>query len=331
MSEVRSLLLENRLLGVLAFLCLLIAGFGLASPNFLSLSNANTIALNGSILVIVACAEAIVVLTRNYDLSVGSMVALCAYVGFDLIRRYPDLGPLLMLAPVVVGGLCGIVNGLLVAYGRVPAVIATLGTMSIFRGVAFLYAGGGQIDQKDLPAWVSVPVNGQVFGIATLPIIAACVVAGVALLLQRLPIGRQIYAVGSNPQAAEYFGLDSRRIVFSAYVLCGLLVGLAAFLFGARSSWIVPYLAQGLELTVLAAVVIGGVSVLGGSGNVVGAAVGAIAIVTIDNGLILVGTSDFVRQFVQGAAIVVAVVVDAFVQRRIAALQQARRFRKDLT
>jgi rhamnose transport system permease protein len=236
-----------------------------------------------------------------------------------------------MLAPVVVGGLCGIVNGLLVAYGRVPAVIATLGTMSIFRGVAFLYAGGGQIDQKDLPAWVSVPVNGQVFGIATLPIIAACVVAGVALLLQRLPIGRQIYAVGSNPQAAEYFGLDSRRIVFSAYVLCGLLVGLAAFLFGARSSWIVPYLAQGLELTVLAAVVIGGVSVLGGSGNVVGAAVGAIAIVTIDNGLILVGTSDFVRQFVQGAAIVVAVVVDAFVQRRIAALQQARRFRKDLT
>ena len=325
------MLLENRLLGVLAFLCLLIAGFGLASPNFLSLSNANTIALNGSILVIVACAEAIVVLTRNYDLSVGSMVALCAYVGFDLIRRYPDLGPLLMLAPVVVGGLCGIVNGLLVAYGRVPAVIATLGTMSIFRGVAFLYAGGGQIDQKDLPAWVSVPVNGQVFGIATLPIIAACVVAGVALLLQRLPIGRQIYAVGSNPQAAEYFGLDSRRIVFSAYVLCGLLVGLAAFLFGARSSWIVPYLAQGLELTVLAAVVIGGVSVLGGSGNVVGAAVGAIAIVTIDNGLILVGTSDFVRQFVQGAAIVVAVVVDAFVQRRIAALQQARRFRKDLT
>lgn len=158
------------------------------------------------------------------------------------------------------------------------------------------------------------------FGLPALPLIAISVVALAALTMRSLPIGRQIYAVGSNPDAAAYFGLDARRVVFSAYVMAGLLTGLAAFLFGARSSWIVPYMAEGLELTTLAAVVIGGVSVLGGSGSVLGAAVGAVAIGMIDNGLVLIGASDFIRQLIQGAAIVVAVVVDALVQGRIAAL-----------
>ena len=323
-------LLQNRVLGVVAVLAVLWANFGIAAPNFLTLSNANTILLNGSILVIVACAEAIVVLTRNFDLSVGSIVALSAYMGFDVIRQFPEAGPLLLLLPVLIGGACGAVNGWLVAYGRVPAVIATLGTMSVFRGLAFLYSGGDQVDQKDLPAWVAGPVTGHVAGIAVLPLIALTVVAIVAVLLHRLPIGRRIYAVGSNPEAAAFFGLDARATVFAAYLACGLLTGLAAFLFGARASWIVPYLAEGLELTVLAAVVIGGVSVLGGSGSIVGAAIGALAIVTIDNGLILTGTSEFVRQFVQGAAIVLAVVVDALVQARIARLQILRRRRRDL-
>jgi rhamnose transport system permease protein len=321
--------LQNRALGVLGFLIVVLIGFGAAAPNFLTLSNMNTILLNGAILVIVACAGAIVVLTRNFDLSVGSTVALSAYVGFDVISRHPEWGPVGILVPVLVGGSCGVVNGLLVAYGKVPSVVATLGTMSIFRGVAYLYADGQQIDQKDLPAWVAGPVNGQIGGFAALPIIALLVVVVVALLLHRLPLGRQIYAVGSNPEAASYFGVDARRTVFAAYVLCGLLTGLAAFLFGARSSWIVPYLAQGLELTVLAAVVIGGVSVLGGSGSVIGAALGAIAIVAIDNGLVLVGTTDFVRQFVQGAAIILAVVVDALIQRRIATIQVMKRMRRE--
>jgi rhamnose transport system permease protein len=103
---------------------------------------------------VVACAEAIVVITRNYDLSVGSTVALASFVGLDLIRLLPDLGPPMVVIPVLIGGLCGVVNGWLVAYGGLPSVIATLGTLSIFRGVAFLYAGGGQLNAADLPAWV---------------------------------------------------------------------------------------------------------------------------------------------------------------------------------
>ena len=320
-------LLQNRLIGVASFLVLLIVFFGLLTDNFATFDNANTIALNASILIVVACAEAIVVLTRNFDLSVGAMVALASYVGLDVIRLHPELGPALIVVPVAIGGLCGAVNGALVSYGRVPSVIATLGTMSIFRGLAYLYAGGGQIDLKDLPSWVGDTVNSHILGFAALPIIAVLVVAGAAVLLRYLQIGRQIYAVGSNPQAAAFYGLDAPGVVFRAYVLCGLLTGLAAFLFGARVSWVVPYLAQGLELTVLAAVVIGGVSVLGGSGNVVGAAIGAVAITAIDNGLVLLGASDFMRQFIQGAAIVVAVVVDALVQRRVGEIVRAMRQR----
>lgn len=320
-------LLQNRLVGVASFLVLLFIFFGLLTDNFATFDNANTIALNASIVVVVACAEAIVVLTRNYDLSVGSIVALAAYVGMDVIRTYPELGPVLIVVPVLIGGLCGAVNGALVSYGRVPSVIATLGTMSIFRGLAYLYAGGGQIDLQDLPSWVGQTVNSHILGFSVLPIIAVVVAAGAAVLLRYLPIGRQIYAVGSNPQAATFYGLNAPGVIFRAYVLCGLLTGLAAFLFGARVSWIVPYLAQGLELTVLAAVVIGGVSVLGGSGNVVGAAIGAVAITAIDNGLVLLGASDFLRQFIQGAAIVVAVVVDALVQRRVGEIVRTMRQR----
>jgi rhamnose transport system permease protein len=310
-------LLENRVLGVTVFLGLLVLFFSILDPRFANVSNADTIALNGSILVIVACGEAIVVLTRNFDLSVGSVVALASYIGLDIVRLHPMIGPTLVLVPIMIGGLCGAVNGMLVAYAGVPSVIATLGTMSIFRGLAYLYAAGAQINVKDLPGWVVGIAASHVLGISGLVITAFGVVLAIALGLRYLRTGRQIYAIGSNPDAAPFYGLPKRAIIFRAYLLCGLLTGLAAFLFGVRAGYIVPYLAQGLELTALAAVVVGGVSVLGGSGNVVGAAVGAIALATINNGLILLGASDFARQFIEGAAIVIAVIVDAVLQARL--------------
>jgi rhamnose transport system permease protein len=326
--RLRMLFLQNRIIGIATFLVLLVIFFSALSGNFATLANLNTVALNAAILVVVASGAAIVVITRNYDLSVGSTVALASYVGLDLVRQFPEAGYIMAIAPVVIGACCGAVNGLLVAYLRVPSVIATLGTMSIYRGLAFLYAGGGQINAQDLPPWVANTASSTVFGVSTFVVVAAAVVAVAAFTLRRLPIGRQMYAVGSNPEAAAYYGLDSRKIVFWAYVLCGLFTGLAAFLFAARSSWIVPYLAQGLELTALAAVVIGGVSVLGGSGSVVGAAIGAVTLAALDNGLVLLGASEFVRQLIQGLAIVVAVVVDAVIQRRVQDLLKTLRWRQ---
>ena len=244
------------------------------------------------------------------------------------MRQLPDLGPVLVVVPMLLGAACGAVNGLLVAYGGLPSVIATLGTMSMFRGLAFLYAAGGQLNAADLPPWVQGTASSHVLGLSTLVLVAFAVVAACALLLRQTRFGRQIYAVGSNPAATAFYGLKRRRVIMEAYVLTGLLTGLAAFLFGARATYVVPYLAQGLELTALAAVVLGGVSVLGGSGSVVGAALGAVALATIDNGLVLTGASEFTRQFIQGMAIVVAVVVDAVVQRRIDELLRTRRRRR---
>lgn len=320
--------LERREFGIFTFLVLLAATFSVTSANFATLANANTIALNASILIVVACAEAVVVLTRNFDLSVGSIVALASYLGLDMIRHYPAAGPIMFLAPVAIGGLCGAFNGLLVAIFRIPSVIATLGTLSIFRGIAYLYAGGSQINAQDLPQWVLGTASMRVGGVSLLVLVAFLVVAALAFLLRQLRIGRQIYAVGSNPEAAAFYGLNSRKVIFVAYVITGLVTGLGAFLFGTRAGYVVPYQAQGLELTALAAVVLGGVSVLGGSGTVVGAAIGAITLATLDNGLILLGGSEFTRQFVQGLAIVLAVVIDSVIQRRIKELLTSMRWRR---
>jgi rhamnose transport system ATP-binding protein len=318
-------LLHGRILGVIAFLVLLSTVFSFTAKNFGTVSNANTIALNGSILVVVACAEAIVVITRNYDISVGAIVALSSYVGLDSIRLFPGFGPVLIAVPVLVGGFCGALNGFLVAYCRLPSVIVTLATLSVYRGLAFLYANGHQIDPKDLPLWVANSVNGHLLGISVLVILGLSIAVLASWGLRYLKIGRQIYAIGSNPDAAIFYGLKTERLTWQAYVLCGLLTGLAGFLFGARVSYVVPYLAQGLELTALAAVVLGGISVLGGSGNVFGAAIGALTIATIENGLVLLGASEFIREFVYGITIVAAVIVDAVIQRRIAELLKRRR------
>ena len=308
--------LRGRLLGIIAFQILLIVVFTSVTPSFAGPQNMLGVALNGSVIVLVACAEAVVVITRNYDLSVGSIVGLASYVGMDMARLHPDWGPLIVCIPIGIGAVCGIVNGWLVAYGRVNSVIATLGTLSIYRGLAFIYANGQQVNPDQIPGWIPATVDGNVAGIPTLIIIAVVVVAALALGLRYLPLGRQMYAVGSNPSAGAYYGLRSASVVLRAYLLCGALVGAASFLYAAQVAYIVPFLATGLELTALAAVVIGGVSFFGGSGNVIGAAIGALALATIASGLVHLAAPDYVRQFVQGAAIILAVALDALISGR---------------
>lgn len=320
--------LQNRVLGVLVFLILLSLFFSMTAPNFATISNANTIILNACILIIMACAEATVVITRNIDVSVASILALTAFVGFDLIAKFPEAGPIMIIIPILLGAVCGAFNGLLVAYARIPWVIVTLGTLSVYRGLAVVYSGGRQIDPKDVPPWVKQSLFGNVFfGLSTMIVIALLVVAAISIYLRYTRIGRKIYAVGSNPDAATFYGLNAPRVVFQAYVMCGALTGLAGYMFGARASYVVPYFAQGLELQVLGAVLIGGVSVQGGSGNVVGAAIGALVMTTINNGIVLVGASEFVRQFINGTLIVVAVVVDSIILTQVQNLLKSGRRR----
>lgn len=311
------------------FFALVVLFFTFVTKNFLSISNVNTIVLNACILIVMACAEAVVIITRNYDVSVASILALTAFVGFDIFAKFPDAGPILIVIPIVVGALCGVINGLLVGYGRLSSIVVTLGGMSVYRGLATVYANNRQIDLQDIPAWVKDSIMGNyLFGLSNMVVIVLLVVIGVSIYLRYTRAGRQIYAVGSNPDAAVFYGLKTPRIVFRAYVICGALTGLAGYLFGARASYVVPYFALGWEMQVLAAVVIGGVSVMGGSGNAIGAALGALVLATINDGLILLGSSEFLRQFIYGLLIVIAVVVDAVILGQVQKLLKATRRRR---
>jgi rhamnose transport system permease protein len=322
-------ILKNRVMGVLLFEVLIMVIFSIAAREFLTLSNLNTIFLNACILAILACAEGVVIITRNYDVSVASMLALAAFVGFDLIKKFPNAGPVLILVPIGIGIVCGLINGSIVAYGRVSSVFVTLGGLSIYRGIVTVYARGHQIEPKDIADWVRGTVTGSFIpGISNLAIIAILIVVLVSIYLRYTRIGRQIYAIGSNPDAATFYGLKVSRVILGAYVLCGALTGLAGFLFASRSSYVVPWFAQGLEMKVIGAVVVGGVSVLGGSGNVVGAALGAIVLTTMENGLILIGAHEVVRQLLYGLAIVGACILDASVLKRVSGLLKATRRRR---
>lgn len=319
-------ILRNRVAGVLIFEALIILVFSLVAKRFFTLSNLNTIFLNTCIMAILACAEGVVIITRNYDVSIASVLALCAYVGLDIIRKVPDAGPVMILVPVGIGLLCGLINGLIVGYGRVSSIFATLGGLSIYRGLVNIYANGQQIDPRTVPVWVTQTVTGEIVpGVSNLAVIAVGVVVLVSVYLRYTRIGRQIYAVGSNPSAATFYGLKVPRVTLGAYLLCGALTGLAGFLFAARSSYVVPWAAQGLEINVIGYVVVGGVSVLGGSGNVVGASFGALLLSTMDNGLILVQASQVTRELLYGLAIVGACVLDAIVLRRVGGLLKSKR------
>jgi rhamnose transport system permease protein len=318
--------LRLRVSGVLAFLIMIGIIFSLLTPQFLTVQNASAIASNAAILSIVAAAQAIVLLTRNVDVSVGSMMGFAAYLTADYAARHPNVGAELVLLALVIGLGLGIINGLLVAYGRVSSLIATLATMSLYRGFTYMYARGQEVTSNKLPRWMLHSVDLRFWGIPVLVVLCILVVALVAIFLRHYPIGRRIYAVGSNPLASVFYGLRIQRIVLLAYGLSGLLCGFAGLLYAARVGTVTVILASGWEMSSLAAAVIGGVSVTGGSGTVIGAALGALVLATIDNGLVLLGIPEFWRMFIQGSSIVAAAAVDVFIGVRIRKALQGQRF-----
>ncbi len=324
-----TLLLRGRSFAVLGVLAVLVVAFSLTTANFATADSFRSITVNAALFAIVACGQGVVILTRNYDLSVGSTMGLAAYVAYDWGHQVSGLAPVVIPGlAILIGLLAGLINGVLVGYFRIPSIAATLGTLSIFRGVLFVY-GDGRIVTRDLiPDWAIGIVSTQVLGIvASLVVIAAVVVVAAALALRYLPLGRQIYAVGSNPEAVDFYGLDSRRTVLIAYLMCGLLAGFAGFLFGPQVGYIIQYAGQNYELTAIAACVIGGISVLGGSGNILGAAFGALTLATINNGLVQLQLPEFARLVIQGGVIVFAVMIDALVQRRARSILRSMRRR----
>jgi rhamnose transport system permease protein len=291
--------------------------FSLTTPNFLTLQNIKIIAFNAALLTIVACAEAMVVLTRNLDVSVGSIIGLAGYVAAKFAAAFPASGPLIVIVAVAIGLALGLLNGLAVSYGRVPSIVATLGTLSIFRGITYIIGRGIEVPSGDLPKWMIRGADATVFGVPLIVLLALAVVLVLNQLLRNVPLFRRVYAVGSNPAAAVFYGLRSNRVVLFAYAVAGALVGLAAFLYVSRVGTVTVNLGRDWEMIALAAVVLGGVSTTGGSGNLFGVLFGALILSSIENGLVLARAPEFWRMFIQGTAIVAAIALDAGIERRI--------------
>jgi rhamnose transport system permease protein len=316
-SRALAVVAQHRELSLLGIM-LVLAGFVfLRAPQFLSAANLSQVGILAAIIAVAALGEALVVITRNVDLSVDAIMGLVAYGVADILKLHLVAVPQAIALGIGLGLVLGMVNGVIVTVFRVPAIVATLGTLSIYRGCAYLIAGGGQISLSDLPPEYVALGRATVAGVPVFVVLATVLTAIGALLLRQTRSGRQVYAVGSNPQAAAILGSRSRLVVFSVFALSGLLAGVSGVLWGVRFGTITAAAADGTVLQVVAAVVVGGVNIFGGSGTLVGAALGALFLTLISNALTLLRLSQFWLQAIYGVVILLAVVADAVIVRRV--------------
>lgn len=303
----------GREVSVGVFLLLLLGYFG-TTPGFLQTANLRDILVNAAPLVIAACGMTMVILAGMIDISAGSALAVCAVTAGLTAKSGAPL-PLVILAPMLAGAVVGAVNGWLVAFVRIPAIIVTLGMMSVLRGGIIWWTRGEWIG--NLPPSFSAVGRGEVAGIPVPVLLAGGMVAATALLLARTPFGRHLYAVGGNPLAAARMGVAVPSVLWLVFVLHGALLGLAALVYASRFSVIQSNAGLGFELLVISAVVVGGVNIFGGQGTVWGSALGALLLQVISTGLIFRRVSEYWAPSVQGALVLLAVVADAWRTRRL--------------
>ncbi len=303
---------------------LVIIFFGLQINNFFSGRTFNRITTSVAIIAVVAVGQTLVILTRNIDLSVGSIVGFTAYFTGTLLAANNELSPILaVLAAMAMGAALGGFNGVIVAYGRVPAIIVTLGTLAIYRTALVELSGAKSVLTNTLPQWLIDLPRATLLSVGDLDVrwlfvLALFVVAIFQLVLVYTRYGRRLYAIGSNPEAAKIAGFPSQRIVLLAFVLCGSLAGLAGFMFLARFGNITVVAGLGIELNSVAAAVVGGVNIFGGSGSMIGVLLGAILIDLLEQSLIRwLAVSEFVRDFLLGLLILLAVAADTVVMNRL--------------
>jgi rhamnose transport system permease protein len=316
-GQLLSVVARQRELSLVAIMVVLGALVTIAAPQFLTVSNISQVAVLASVIAVAAIGEALVVITRNVDLSVEATIGLVAYSVARVLELHALDAPAAIAFGLAIGLALGMINGVIVTLFKVPAIVATLGTLSVFRGLDYLVAGSHQVPLAGLPPGFSETAQASVLGIPLFVIVTVVVVAIGSVILRSTRFGRQLYAVGSNPEAAVILGIPSRLVVFSAFSLCGLLAGLAGVMWVMEFGTINGTSATGVVLAVVAAVVVGGVNIFGGSGTLAGAALGALFLGFIANALILVGLSQFWLQAIYGLVILVAVSADAIILRRL--------------
>ena len=318
-----------RELGIIVVLALLIAVTAIIEPRFIEADSLRNLALNASIFAILAAGQTLVLVTRNVDLSVGSVLGLSAYLAGDLLSAHPGMPlPLVFVLGMALGAACGLLNGVLVTWGQVPALVVTLGTLYVFRGLAFLWTDGRQVNAETLPDSFLNLGSDSIAGIPILVIFALVVLVIVGQWLRDYRAGRELYAIGSNPEGARLAGVRSGRRVLTAFVLSGMLAGLGGVLFTARFGTVDATAGTGYELTVIAAAVVGGVAIFGGTGSVYGAALGALLLGTITSSLIVLRVEAFWQQAAIGALLLIAIAFDRLVGLRVDAALRRRSARR---
>lgn len=315
---------QIRDLVLILLILLVVLFFGAIIPNYFSARLFNRLSASVAIIAVLAVGQTLVVLTRNIDLSVGSIVGYTAYFVGQQLAYDNEMHPLLVLLLAIgIGAAMGAINGGLIAYGRIPAIIVTLGTLALYRTLLVEYSDAQTVTTNMLPQWILDLPRTNIVSYDRLHLRLMVggmlgVVVVFQLMLKFLPYGRRLYAIGSNPDAAQTAGFPSQQIIFIAFVLCGALAGLAGFMFLARFGNITVVAGLGFELKSVAAVVVGGINIFGGSGTVFGALLGAILVDLLDNSLIRwQAISEFWRDALLGILILLAVALDAVVMNRM--------------
>jgi rhamnose transport system permease protein len=315
---------QIRELFLVFLIVLIVVFFSIEIEGYFNARFVNRLSTSVVVVAILAVGQTLVFLTRNFDLSVGSIVGFTAYFVGQQLWHHPEIPPLAaVLLAIGVGMFMGTINGVLVAYGRVPSIITTIATLAIYRSFLVEYSHAVPITTNNLPSWIVKLPAVSLFTIGEVEFrvlfaIMVVVVVAFQLVLNYLPFGRRLYAIGSNPDAARVAGFPAQRIVFTAFLLSGGLAGLAGFIFLSRFGNISVLAGIGLEFASIAAVVVGGVSNMGGSGTVFGAFLGALMIDLLENSLFRWQViSEFWRDAILGMLILAAVAIDYVVIGRL--------------
>jgi rhamnose transport system permease protein len=312
-------LLRFRELGIVLALVLVVGTTTADNHRFLSVTNVQQILSGASIIALLAIGETIVIVTRNVDLSIGSVLGISAYATGVLYRQHPHVSLVVVFVVALgIGVACGAVNGLIVTVVRVPSLVVTLGTLYIIRGIDGAWAGGNQVNASMLPDSFNKIGYGTFAGVPYLGIIAILAVAIATYAMRSFRTARDFYAIGSDPDAARLAGIPVGMRVFLAFVLSGAIAGLAGAFWLSLYGSVDAIAGVGYEFQVIAAVVVGGVAIFGGSGTVFGAALGALLLSTIYSALVVVNVSSFWSQALAGGLLIAAIAFDRLIAVRVA-------------
>ncbi|WDR06703.1 ABC transporter permease [Devosia rhodophyticola] len=323
-----STLLHRREAGIAVMIVLLALVVGAIQPRFLTLETLRIIALAIPLILIAAMGQMMVLVARHVDLSIGSILAFSSIIAGIMFRDLPDVPIIIsIVAAIACGGALGFANGVIVTLFRLPSIIVTLGTLSLYRGLVFLVSGARQVDPQYIPrSLIEMSQTSPIFGIPWIVILAFVIALLTYFFLDHVRLGRQIYALGSNPVAAPLRGIKVVPLTILVFTMSGALAGLTGIIYASRFGYVNPGITGvGFEFTVIAAVVIGGVSINGGVGTVLGTVLGVILLGMVNVALPLLGVSAFWQDVIYGAVIVIALLIDKSVRDRSArALAAAR-------